>query len=304
VVEAFHPGSLAEALAIRQRKAAIPFAGGTDLMVKLGRGAGILPGFEAPVLFLDGCVELRDLRLVDGALEIGSMVSLAAIAESPIVHPMLKEIVLSMGGPAIRNAATLGGNICNASPAGDTLPFLYAFEACVKLVSTGGERVLPISEFLTGPGATRLERTEILRSVLVPDWSPRIAFWRKVGTRKANALTKVSIAAFADIEEGRPCRVRISLGAVAPTVVRAAGAERMLEQALEEKRAAARGKAGAGSAIGAGSAAIAQAIGAAALARVRPIDDQRSTAEYRRGVAANLVEEFAGRALAGDETHR
>jgi CO/xanthine dehydrogenase FAD-binding subunit len=295
VVEAFHPDSLAEALDIRHRTAAIPFAGGTDLMVKLGRGAGILPGFKAPVLFLDRCPELRDLRLADGALEIGSMVSLAALAESSIVHPVLREIALSMGGPGIRNAATLGGNICNASPAGDTLPFLYAFEARVKLVSTSGERILPISEFLSGPGATRLERAEILRSVLIPGWSPRIGFWRKVGTRKANALTKVSIAAFADVDEGRSCKVRISLGAVGPTVVRAGDAEKALEQAL-------------GQALARRSTATteetARAIGGAALAVVRPIDDQRSTAEYRRAIAANLVAEFARRALAGDRSDR
>lgn len=291
MVEAFHPGSLAEALAIRHRTAAIPFAGGTDLMVKLGRGAGILPGFKAPVLFLDRCAELHDLRLADGALEIGSMVSLAALAESSIVHPVLREIALSMGGPGIRNAATLGGNICNASPAGDTLPFLYAFEARVKLVSTSGERILPISEFLSGPGATRLERAEILRSVLIPDWSPRIGFWRKVGTRKANALTKVSIAAFASVDEGRSCKVRISLGAVGPTVVRAVDAEKALEQALARRSTATTDE-------------TARAIGGAALAVVRPIDDQRSTAEYRRAVAANLVAEFARRALAGDRSDR
>jgi xanthine dehydrogenase FAD-binding subunit len=296
VVEAYRPSSLAEALAIRQGKAAIPFAGGTDLMVKLGRGAGVLPGFEAPVLFLDGCEELRGLRLVDGALEIGSMVSLAALAESPLVNPTLREIARSMGGPAIRNAATLGGNICNASPAGDTLTFLYAFEASVKLVSSSSERILHVADFLTGPGATRLAPGEILRSVLVPDWRPRVVFWRKVGTRKANALTKVSIAAFADMEEGRPCRVRISLGAVAPTVVRLPDVERMLEEALEEERAAASTRAGAG------SDALLQRIVAAALARAKPIDDQRSTAEYRRGVAADLVVEFARRALAWAET--
>lgn len=286
MVESFHPCSLAEALAIRQRKAAIPFAGGTDLMVKLGRGAGVLPGFAAPVLFLDGCEELRGLRLVDGSLEAGSMVSLAALAESPLVHPTLRQIALSMGGPAIRNAATLGGNICNASPAGDTLPFLYAFEASVKLVSSSGERIIPISEFLTGPGTTRLQPAEILRCVFVPAWRPRVAFWRKVGTRKANALTKVSIAAFADVEEGRPCTVRIALGAVAPTVVRLPEIERMLEEALEEALEEKRAAAGA-------------RVGAAALAAVTPIDDQRSTAEYRRGVAANLVVEFAHRVLGG-----
>ena len=292
MVEAFHPRTLAEALAIRGGQETVPFAGGTDLMVKLGRGAGALPGFASPVLFLDGCEELRLLRHDEAGLEIGSMVSLAGLAESPLVHPVLREIALSMGGPAIRNAATLGGNICNASPAGDTLPFLYAFEASVKLVSSGAERILPVADFLTGPGATRLGQGEILRSVLVPDWSPGLAFWRKVGTRKANALTKVSIAAFADREEGRPCRVRIALGAVAPTVVRLPVVERVLEEALRERGG------------GAGGASLLSRIREEALAAVKPIDDQRSSAEYRRDVAANLVAEFARRSLGGSGSGR
>jgi xanthine dehydrogenase FAD-binding subunit len=282
VVEALHPSTLEEALEIRGRLAAVPLAGGTDLMVKLGRGAGVLPGFAAPVLLLDRCGELKTLSLQDGVLDVGSMVSLAALAESPLVHTVLKDIVLSMGGPGIRNAATLGGNLCNASPAGDTLPFLYAFGASVRLASARAERTLPVEEFVTGPGTTRLGRDELVRGIRIPAWAPRVAFWRKVGTRRANALTKVSVAGFADIENGRLRRVRITAGAVAPTVRRLTAVEQLLEAARS----------------GEDAVRLLRQVHEAAGAAVKPIDDQRSTAAYRREVAANLVQEFARMALA------
>lgn len=281
MVETFRPATIADALAVRARTGAVPLAGGTDLLVKLSRGAGRLPALAAPVLFLDACAGLSGIAAAGGALEIGSMTRLAEIAGSTHVHAALREIVLSIGGPAIRTVATLGGNICNASPAGDTLPFLYAFDAHVHLASPSGERALPLREFVTGPGRTALRADEILLRVLVPSWQPAVSYWRKVGTRRANALTKVSIAAFADRAGGRLSRVRIALGAVGPTVVRLTEAERLLE----------------GAAVGTGSTAVADLAADAARGSVKPIDDQRSTTVYRAEVAANLVREFALRAL-------
>jgi xanthine dehydrogenase FAD-binding subunit len=275
MVEVFRPEGLAEALEIRSSRGAVPFGGGTDLMVKLRRGAGAVPAFNAPVLFLDRVRELHGLRLDPGALEIGAMTTLEEIANSPMTPPALRDAILRIGGPALRNTATLGGNICNASPAADTLPFLYAFGACARIVSASAERRIAVEELITGPGRTGLGPSELLAAVIVPAWEPEISFWRKVGTRKANALTKVSIAAFADIEDGVVAAARIALGAVAPTVIRLRGAEEALAgvkiKELPGKAAAVRD---------------------ACVKSVRPIDDQRSTAEYRARVAANLTEEF------------
>jgi xanthine dehydrogenase FAD-binding subunit len=275
MVEALRPRSLPEALALRARHGAIPFAGGTDLMVRLRRGAGALPGFTAPVLFLDLCRELARIEERDGSLEIGAMATLESLAEHPRVHSLLREAILSMGAPALRSVATLGGNVCNASPAGDTLPFLYAFEARVRLASPSSERTIALEEFITGPGRTALAPEELLIAVLVPAWSPSVSCWRKVGTRKANALTKVSVAAFADIADGRITRARVALGAVGPVVIRARAVERLLEGAAASGLPSLRG-----------------AIREAAADAARPIDDQRSTAEYRREVAASLVAGF------------
>lgn len=279
MVEAYRPSTLVEALEIRARLGAVPFAGGTDLMVKLRRGAGEIPGFDRPVLLLDLLRELSAIEPASGALEIGCLVPLAALAESSLVPRTLREIARQIGGPALRNVATIGGNICNASPAGDTLPFLYAFDAEVRLLSSGSQRTLPIGRFITGPGSTLLGPREILGSVLIPPWSPAVLLWRKVGTRKANALTKVSIAAFADVAGDAIGRVRISLGAVSPTVIRLTEAEELLEGA---RRRDLRGEKLA--------AALRQIVGRA----VHPIDDQRSTSAYRLRVAQNLVESFLG----------
>ncbi len=275
MVAAHHPARLAEAVALRAELGAIPFAGGTDLMVKLRRGAGALPGFSRPVLFLDRCEELRVISTADGTVELGAMLTLQALSESSLIHPSFREALLQMGGPALRTVATIGGNICNASPAGDTLPFLYAFDAVLTLVSPSGERNVGIAEFITGPGKTTLRQDELLESITIPSWNPTSSLWRKVGTRKANALTKVSVAAFADRDGRLIRRVRIALGAVAPTIVRLYELEAMLVNAGAEQLDALNGS-----------------VDRVVQASVRPIDDQRSTAEYRRTVAAGLVTGF------------
>jgi xanthine dehydrogenase FAD-binding subunit len=282
VVEAFRPATLEEALEIRAVHRAIAFAGGTDLMVRLRRGAGVPAGFERPVLFLDRCAELAKLHADDRALEIGAMVTLAALAASPLVPRPLAEVALSMAGPAIRTVATAGGNVCNASPAADLLPFLCAHNARARLIARTTRRTLPVEELVTGPGATEVGPDELLAALIVPAWSPSVSFWRKAGTRRANALTKVSLFACADTDGVTVHRARISLGAVAPTVVRLREVERLLE----------------GAAV-ADLPGIARRAVEACRAAVRPIDDQRSTAEYRRTAACSLVAQFISTVLGG-----
>jgi xanthine dehydrogenase FAD-binding subunit len=282
MVDTFRPASLEAALEIRATHRAVPFAGGTDLMVKLRRGAGVLPGFERAVLFLDRCEELAVLRDDGAALEIGAMVTLARLAADPLVPRPLAEVARSMAGPGIRTVATVGGNVCNASPAADLLPFLCAHNARARLISKASRRTLPVEEFVTGPGATELESGELLAALIIPAWSPTVSFWRKAGTRRANALTKVSLFACADTDGAVVHRARLSLGAVAPTVMRLREVERMLEGAAVTELAG-----------------IARRAAEACAAAVQPIDDQRSTAEYRRVVACGLVAQFISAVLGG-----
>lgn len=273
MIETWRPQTLAEALEIRRRRRAIPCAGGTDLMVRHRRGAGLLPAFPAGVLLLDGVRELRRIDAGAEGLRIGAGCTLADLLASPLTPEVLRRAVREMAAPAIRNRATLAGNVCNASPAGDTLPPLYVLEARVRLAGARGEREVPIERFITGPGRTALAEDELLVEVLLPPVEADLVYYRKAGARRANALAKVSAAGLAALEGGRLRAVRIALGAVAPAVVRS----RPIEQSLEGRPVA--------------------EIDPREAARayeplLQPIDDQRSTAAYRRRVALNMIGEF------------
>ncbi len=275
MVTAYRPEKLSDILDVRRTHGALPFAGGTDLMVRYRRGTGALPDIDGPVVFLDKCSELKGIEQNAGYLKIGAAVTYAELLAHRSAHPALAEICVQIGAPGLRNIATVGGNICNASPAADTLPFLYAFDASVELRSAGGSRRVPIGDFITGPGATDLKPDEILVSILVPVWDPTVWRYRKVGTRKANALTKVSFAGFADIEDLKVTRVAITFGAVGPKVIRA----RLLEKELTGAEV---------SQVGRDLPRLLSLCGEA----TSPIDDQRSTAAYRRKVAVNLFRRF------------
>lgn len=268
------PDTIGEALEIRRRFQAVPFAGGTDIMVKRRRGADVKPDFPAPVLFLDQCGELKAIQITKKQVEIGAGVTFSELMQVDL-HPAFREAIEGIGAPAIRNVATIGGNICNASPAADALPFLYAVDARVNLETTDSKRVLPIYEFITGPGTTGLERDELVVSIQYKAWEPDLYYYRKVGTRKANALTKVSFLGCADVEEGRVSRVAIAFGAVAPTVIRPKSVERaILGSTYNQLHSASKNL---------------LRLCAASLA---PIDDQRSTRSYRSIVSVNLLSRF------------
>ena len=275
MVEALTPKTLAEALAIRRDRRVIPFAGGTDLMVRKRSWAGTLPAFEEAPLFLGGLEELKTIRRGDGVLCIGAAATLTEVLENRATPEILKRALAEMASPAIRNAGTLGGNICHASPAADSLPPLYVLGASVLLQSAAGVRELPIEAFITGPGQTDLHHDELLVSVLVPLAEFGLVYYKKVGTRKADALAKVSFAGLAGIADGRVAEVRMALGAVAPRVVRSREAEDLCrgKKADELPDFFARIKA-----IYAG--------------HIRPLDDQRSSAAYRSAVSLRLIESF------------
>lgn len=292
----YRPATLAEALEIRAAEKAVPLAGGTDLMVRYRAKNGLPPRVPGPVMFVDAIRELRGAERTPSALVLGASLPMAVIADDPgcraawednlddnpvvegsldIIPDVLREAAKDLGAPGLRQRAVLAGNLANASPAGDTVAALYALDAAVVLQSVKGERVEPISDFITGPGQTVLRDDELITSVRIPlppvDWS----WWRKVGTRKANALTKVSVAAAARFEGARPVSFALAFGAVGPTVVRIPEAEALVK----------------GAGAGIEPAAVLDVI----RPRIRPIDDQRSTAEYRRTVALNIAGEALGR---------
>ncbi len=275
MVKVFMPQSLKEALRIRKEEKAIPFAGGTDLMVKRGRLRGLAPYFEKPVLFLHKVKELTGVKFEEGRLIIGALSTLSEILENRDITLILKYAIAEIASPAIRNLATIGGNICNASPAGDTLPPLYVMNARVVLSSFTSEREMKIMDFIKGPGSTDLKEEELLKEIIIPVEFFNIVFYRKVGTRKANSLSKVSFAGVARLDDGIIKDIRISFGAVAPTPLRAPEIEEEI--------------------IGKNKVKIIAKIPdiLEKYARIiRPIDDQRSTARYRKTISLKILEYF------------
>jgi CO/xanthine dehydrogenase FAD-binding subunit len=256
------PRSLAGALrSLRDDPALVPMAGCTDLYVALN--AGKLEGRR----FLDlwGLDALRGIRLERGLLRIGALATYTDLIHSRLVCrriPMLVMAAKEVGGVQVQNRGTIGGNVANASPAGDTLPVLSAASATVILESAAGTRSVGFDDFYRGYRKTVRRPDEIVTAVEIPEIDG-VQWFRKVGTRAAQAISKVVMAAVrAEIP-------RIAIGSVAPTVVRARGAETAL----------------------ANGGSIEDAV--SALERdIAPIDDVRSTAAYRRRVAENLLRRF------------
>jgi CO/xanthine dehydrogenase FAD-binding subunit len=269
------PGSLSEALALLANEPGVwkPFAGGTDLMVLLE--AGKLP--HKRFLSVSKLDDLRGIDATDADVTLGALTTYAEIQKHPLLQaefPLLCTAARETGSVGTQNRGTLGGNIVNASPAADSPPALLVYDAEVELVSQRGARWLPYHGFHSGYKKMSMVPDELLRAIRLPR---RIEAWRqyyrKVGTRKAQAISKVCFAGAALVEEGVIRDVRIALGSVAPVVLRAVETEQAL-----------RGKSTAPSVITEARETL--------VREIAPIDDIRSTGRYRLLVAQNLLEEF------------
>jgi CO/xanthine dehydrogenase FAD-binding subunit len=263
-------GSLAELSDALDRDGATLIAGGTDLMVKIRAGSA-RPRLLVDISRVDA---LREISTQPSGLTIGSAALVAEILASPTVsthYPLLATVLRSLGSAQIRNRATLGGNLANASPAADSTLALLAYDARVTLARAGTERSLPLHEFLLGPGRTALHRGEYIRSVDLPtprtDWD---VFFHKVGRRRALTIAIASVAGLVALRGRTVVDVRLAAGSVAPTPLRLRAVENLVRgQELDGQRIA--------------------AAHAAAFREVSPIDDVRATAIYRRTVTADLV---------------
>jgi CO/xanthine dehydrogenase FAD-binding subunit len=270
------PGSLGEALdELSAHVGARPFAGGTDLMVALEAGA-LPPGRYVSLLHLS---ELRGIRETPDGVAIGALTTYTEIRASELLRrdfAMLPAAACETGGVATQNQGTIGGNIANASPAADTPPPLLAYDASLELVSSSGTRRLPYVDFHRGYKKMDLQPGELIAHVHLPRRSSGWRdYYRKVGTRRAQAISKVCFAGTLRANGDVIDEVRIALGSVAPTVVRATRVEAVLR----------------GNAL---TAAAIEAAEEALVSEIAPIDDVRSTALYRTRVACNLLREFLG----------
>jgi CO/xanthine dehydrogenase FAD-binding subunit len=275
-IQEYHrPRSLEQALALRaERPGACFAAGGTDLFVQLGRAPADAP--PTSVISLRAVEELLGVTTDEesGRTRIGAAVTIAELLAHPLINdnfPVLAQACAVLGSPQIRNVATVGGNLCNASPCADTAPPLLALEARVELVDpAGGTRELPLEEFFTGPGETALAPDELLGAVLLQRQGDGACglFLKKRRVRMDLALASVAAQVKAD---GRWCeRARLAAGSVAPTPIRLREVERLLE----------------GKEISGQLLLEAQKLSSRIVA---PISDLRTTEEYRRGVVGVYV---------------
>jgi CO/xanthine dehydrogenase FAD-binding subunit len=271
------PGTLGEALEVLARDEGKwkPFAGGTDLMVLLE--AGKLP--HENYLNIWNLPELRGIEVTDSQVTLGALTTYTEVQEHATLReefPMLCQAASETGGLAIQNRGTLGGNIVNASPAADSPPALLAYDAELELVSATGLRIVSYHSFHTGYKQMNIRPEELLRSIRLPRPAGGSRhYYRKVGTRKAQAISKVCFAGIAWMKADQIAEIRIALGSVAPIPIRCL----QTEGALRKKN------------LNPETLATARATLATEIA---PIDDLRSTRDYRLKVSLNLLEDFLG----------
>ena len=249
-----------------------PFAGGTDLMVLLPQGK--LP--HRKFLCISRIAEMRGIEVSDSQVTIGALTTYAQLQRDPVLQkefPLLCRAASETGSIANQNRGTLGGNIANASPAADSPPALIVYDAELELISKRGSRWLRYTEFHSGYKQMNMAPEEMIRSIRLPRTQlQRRQYYRKVGTRKAQAISKVCFAGAAAVSGGRIREIRIALGSVAPTVLRCPKTEAILQQSSDPKRL--------------------QEAKEQLAAEIHPVDDFRSNARYRTLVAQNLLAEF------------
>lgn len=276
MVTGYYPKTVGDALAVKSKyDSTLLIAGGTDAMVVRKQAEH--------VIFINRIADLQKVELTKEYLIIGAGVPYRELLDREQVPEILKMAIRKIASPAIRNAGTMAGNICNASPAGDSLPVLYALDAQIVLAQQDAqgfivEKRLPIEEFILGIRSIQLQKNEMVTAIEIPRASyeglDRI-YYEKVGARQSEAITKVSFVGACHLKEGKVRDMRIAFGSIGVTVLR----KRELEQKM----------------IGRTLSEIAEQkeeIVAAYMEWIHPIDDQRSTANYRKTVCRNLLSDF------------
>jgi CO/xanthine dehydrogenase FAD-binding subunit len=269
------PGNLQDVLSLLAGEPAewLPIAGGTDVIVLYS--AGKLPNRK--LINIWNIPELRQIEVSPDSIRIGAACTYTALRSHEIVSrefPLLATAASWTGGIANQNRGTLGGNIANASPAADSLPALLVYDAELTLISAHGERRVDYRRFHTGYKRTELAAHELIRDIsLQRRFLGYVSHARKVGTRNAQAISKVCLASLGQIANGTIRDVRLALGSVAPIPLRLEETERMLTGKQIDPL-------------------LIDAARKTVMKEIRPIDDFRSSARYRAAVAGNLVAEF------------
>ena len=281
----WEPGNLLEAVSILANMGdqVRPLAGGTDLLVKMKKG----PINWRGIVNIKGLTELKGINYEGVTITIGALTQISSLIENPLVRihfPVLVDAARSLGTPQVRNLATIGGNLCNASPAADVALVLLMYEARLLIMGPSGSRKVPVQEFYVGPSQTVLQQGELLTAIEMdlPPLNSKGVFY-KHGKRKSHEIALVNVAVLLTQQPGTKqiARARIAVGAVASTPLRIKDAEDSLTDSL---------------------ATLSAFEQAAELAKqaVNPIDDVRSTASYRMQMVGVLTRRALVEAWGGE----
>ena len=269
------PSTLQEALKILDKHDCYIMAGGTDLMVVKHQRSGIVPNFDKDVCYIANLEELQYIFEDEKGVHIGAGTKFSDIEVNELVPEILKQIIHELASPNIRNMATMAGNIANASPAGDSIVGLYLLDAELELVNIHGSRMVPIKDFIFGVRKIHRNQNELIKEIFIPHHDDLNTYWRKVGSRAAESISKITFAGGYEVENGKVKDLRMAFGSVSITCVR--------ERKIEEKY------------IGMSVEELhnhVEDIVKDMSKYVQPITDQRSTKEYRYKVAMNILKDF------------
>ena len=269
------PSTLQEALKILDKHDCYIMAGGTDLMVVKHQRSGLIPNFDKDVCYIANLEELQYIFEDEKGVHIGAGTKFSDIEVNELVPEILKQIIHELASPNIRNMATMAGNIANASPAGDSIVSLYLLDAELELVNIHGSRMVPIKDFIFGVRKIHRNQNELIKEIFIPHHDDLNTYWRKVGSRAAESISKITFAGGYEVENGKVKDLRMAFGSVSITVVR--------ERKVEEKY------------IGMSVEELHNHVEDIVMDMskfVQPITDQRSTKEYRYKVAMNILKDF------------
>ena len=275
MVKHYIPQTLKEALEVLNAHDCYIMAGGTDLMVVKHQRSGLIPNFDKDVCYISNLEELQYIFEDEKGVHIGAGTKFSDIEENELVPEILKQIIHELASPNIRNMATMAGNIANASPAGDSIVGLYLLDAELELVNINGSRMMPIKDFIFGVRKIHREKNELIKEIFIPHHDDLNTYWRKVGSRAAESISKITFAGGYEVENGKVKDLRMAFGSVSITCVR--------DRKTEEKY------------IGMSVEELhnhVEDVLADMGKFVTPITDQRSTKEYRYKVAMNILKDF------------
>ena len=275
MVKHYIPSTLKEALEVLDKHDCYIMAGGTDLMVVKHQRSGLIPNFDKDVCYISNLEELQYIFEDEKGVHIGAGTKFSDIEVNELVPEILKQIIHELASPNIRNMATMAGNIANASPAGDSIVGLYLLDAELELVNINSSRNMPIKDFIFGVRKIHREKNELIKEIFIPHHDDLNTYWRKVGSRAAESISKITFAGGYEVENGKVKDLRMAFGSVSITCVRDRKTEeKYIGMSVEELHNHVED--------------IIKDMGKF----VQPITDQRSTKEYRYKVAMNILKDF------------